>query len=85
MTKRYQKKPVVVDAVQWMADNTKDVLEFIGEPLTTQVSPDGKKIRMFTPEGYMTASLHDWIIKGVEGEFYPCKPNIFDLCYKEVT
>lgn len=46
------------------------------------VAPD--KLEIKTPEGVMTADLGDWIICGVQGEFYPCKPDIFEATYEEV-
>jgi len=42
-------------------------------------------LKIFTLEGSLTASVGDWIIKGVKGEFYPCKPDIFEATYEEVS
>jgi len=94
---KYRKKPVVVEAVQLSADNILEVERFIGQKeikLDTSVAQDkfgdykdsvrknGRKID--TLEGVMTASIGDYIIKGVKGEFYPCKPDIFEASYERV-
>ncbi len=76
---KFKKKPVTIDAIQWNGENTEDVLKFLGESLNVNVDADGFKIN--TLEGTMTASVGDFIIKGVKGEFYPCKPDIFEQTY----
>lgn len=92
----FRKKPVVIQAIKWDGDNLFDVISFTdGKPdLSTTVAADkwtdyaafvatyGLKIH--TLEGYMLASVGDWIIKGVKGEFYPCKPDIFEATYDKV-
>ena len=79
---RYRKKPVEIDAVQFTRDNGFD---FIG-PNTTLVCVgyDGWYLEIDTLEGTMTAAEGDWIITGVNGERYPCKPDIFDATYEPV-
>ena len=79
---KYKKKPVVIEAVQWLGDNFVEIDEWITQPHTT--FPDEGIIFIDTLEGTMTASLGDYIIKGVQGEFYPCKPDIFIATYEEV-
>ena len=89
---KFRKKPVVIEAVQWTGSNLKEVIDFSGlhesakkwswEEYEKVVSDDGLKI--FTLEGKMTADVNDWIIKGVKGEFYPCKPEIFEATYEAV-
>lgn len=95
---RYRKKPVVVDAVQLQPSqkSIREVLEFMGQEINTStrvasdkfyeycniVIADGLKIN--TLEGVITASMGDYIIKGVQGEFYPCKPGIFNETYEKV-
>ena len=75
--KRYRKKPVVVEAVQLTEENFNEAEEWCdGCPVT-----DG--VLIFTLEGDMRASIGDYIIKGVKGEFYPCKPDIFEATYEE--
>ena len=83
MTK-YRQKPVVIEAVRF-TDETKDmVFNFI----TCTCSPrhrNGEPVIIIqTLEGDMTAEIGDWIIKGVQGEFYPCKPDIFEETYELV-
>lgn len=91
---KYRKKPVVIEAVQfdggadsfdhiwdWMDGNRND------SPMCGYSGPDGEHPESFgirTPEGTMTAHPGDWIIKGVKGEFYPCKDEIFKLTYDRV-
>jgi len=90
----YRKKPVVVEAIQWTGDNLKEIVDFIGwhESASSRwtwdeyegvVSAEGLKI--FTPEGPHMATVGDYIIKGVKGECYPCKPDIFEQTYYEVA
>ena len=75
--KRYRKKPVVVEALQWTGGNKEEIRDFANEDVF--FSPAGLRIR--TLEGTMTASQGDFIIKGVLGEFYPCKPEVFESSY----
>jgi hypothetical protein len=89
---KFRKKPVVIEAVQWTGRNLKEVIDFSGlhesakkwswEEYEKVVADDGLKI--FTLEGKMNADVNDWIIKGVKGEFYPCKPEIFEATYEAV-
>lgn len=67
--------------------NSQEISDFIGQPLHVRVNPNGKPegktvLIIKTLEGDMEASLGDWIIKGVNGEFYPCKPDIFEKTYE---
>lgn len=81
---KYRKKPVVVEANLYY-DNAKVVLEWIGmNGGLASIEKDGS-IHITTLEGLMKAQPGDWIIKGVKGEFYPCKPDIFDATYEEVV
>jgi len=80
---KYRKKPVVIEAIQWTGDNLKECLDFMKfSNRTRTVYRD--KIIIHTLEGAMTASIGDYIIKGVSGEFYPCKPDIFEKTYEKV-
>ena len=90
---KYRKKPIVVEAVQFNGfskDNGQVVLSDRPKWLTDEF---GKNVRffdkvntlsIFTLEGVMTANIGDYIIKGVKGEFYPCKPDIFEETYEGV-
>lgn len=79
----YRKKPVVIEAIQYQReDNILAVQEFVGESL--KYNPDDNEYYIKTLEGNMKASVGDFIIKGVQGEFYPCKPDIFEKTYEEV-
>jgi len=77
---KFRKKPVVIEAVQWLGDNHPEVTRFQGGC----AEYEGDKVVIQTLEGEMRASVGDWIIKGVNGEFYPCKPDIFAMTYEEV-
>jgi hypothetical protein len=79
----YRKKPVVIEAVQYLGFNAngEECELFLGDDFETHV-PSEDKIVVRTLEGELTASKGDWIIKGVQGEFYPCKPDIFEATYE---
>lgn len=81
---KYRKKPVVIEAVQWDGDAT-TANQFIGERYAVDWAYDGSDLIIPTLEGNMRCGLGDWIIKGVKGEFYPCKPDIFEATYERVA
>ena len=81
MIKKYRKKPVVIEAIQWAGNNLSEIDNFIGRTVDNKETT----LVIHTLEGDMEASIGDYIIKGVNGEFYPCKPDIFDKTYEEVT
>lgn len=83
---KFRKKPVVIEAVQFTGSNCFDVLRFMGRTediFTADLNQSDIPI-IHTLEGDMSCSVGDWIIKGVKGEFYPCKPDIFKLTYEAV-
>ena len=87
---KYRKKPVVIEAVQFFdtTDSLHQISEFIGDTFIVRVSYKNKNnpvLPIATLEGVMMASEGDWIIKGVNGEFYPCKPDIFEKTYELVN
>jgi len=97
MINKYRKKPVEIEAIEWTGNNLRDVYLFMGETVDFQgdwriqerfhdlevyAKYHGFDIR--TLEGTMTALVGDYIIKGVQGEFYPCKPDIFYKTYEEI-
>ena len=83
---KYRKKPVVIEAVQFTGSNAFEVWAFMGRlDLIDNMdlhNTDHPVIR--TLEGTMNTSPGDWIIKGIAGEFYPCKPDIFAKTYEPV-
>ena len=79
---KYRKKPVVIDAVQWTGNNQAVVFKFSGDNETWEYYND--VVQIPTLEGDMVASKNDFIIKGVAGEFYPCKPDIFHKTYEAI-
>lgn len=79
---KYRKKPVVIEAIQWTGDNLKEILEFSSE---SYIDKDNYTLKIHTLKGEMIADREDYIIKGVNGEFYPCKPDIFEKTYEEVS
>lgn len=85
---KYRKKPVVIDAFQWTGgpDQTEDPAWITGAILHGDVGfdRDRKSLWIRTLEGTMTAFVGDWIIRGVMGEIYPCKPDIFAANYEPV-
>jgi hypothetical protein len=92
---KFRKKPVVIEAVRWAPSDTgmkrDEEREFFGF-MRADPQPDwrteglGAKctVILATLEGEMTVSPGDWIIRGVQGEVYPCKPDIFDATYEQV-
>ena len=84
---KYRKKPVEVEAVQFTRRNLAEVMEFTDYQMTvTRVRTINGEMygEIATLEGEMRANENDWIIKGVKGEFYPCKPDIFKKTYEKV-
>ena len=85
MIKLYTKIPVTIEAIQLTKDNYKEVLDFCNaKEKNADCNVDGSDFLILTLEGTMHASIGDYIIKGVKGEFYPCKPDIFEQTYKEI-
>lgn len=95
MIKNYRKKPVVIEALQFTGDNYTEVMLFVGKKLNSSrppsameksedLPPEAYNITIPTLEGDHLAIKGDFIIKGIAGEFYPCKPEIFQQTYEEV-
>ena len=74
MVKYFRKKPVVIEATQWFKQ---------GDHPMVFTNDDGTP-EIWTLEGNHQVTSGDWIITGVKGEHYPCKPDIFELTYEEV-
>ena len=80
---KYRKKPVIIEAIQYTGDNYKEICDFVGKELMkSMINPS--EILIETLEGYHIASVNDFIIKGVKGEHYPCKPDIFGKTYEKI-
>jgi len=83
--KKYRKRPVVVEAMQFTEDNREEVEKFIGDRLPYSLSYDhGFSRKINTLEGPVDLKPGDYVIKGVKGEFYPCRPDIFEMTYEPV-
>ena len=96
MIKKYIKKPVQIEAIQLKENNIIEVFDFLDganykenksveelQDFSQMILKQGY-IEIETLEGMMKASFGDYIIKGIKGEFYPCKPDIFQATYEEV-
>ena len=82
--RQFRKRPVTIEAMQITdATSVLDIEEWINNP-ATGYSTNPPTIWIDTLEGRMEGREGDWIIKGVSGEFYPCKPDIFEKTYQEV-
>ena len=83
---KFVKKPVVIEAIQYNGENIEAIEDFVGKKIPTVMASDVYvKLIIPTLEGNMKASKGDYVIKGVKGEFYPCKPDIFKEIYSLVT
>lgn len=84
MVKRYKTKPCEIEAIQWNGDNLDEIRKFVGLSLVSWEpnTEDYFNLIIRTLEGDMKASLYDYIIKGLRGEFYPCKPDVFERKYE---
>lgn len=85
---KFRKKPVLIEAVRFDGENRREALSFIYPDMSEDGLRGAEAMRLpiviETLEGDMTVSPGDWIIRGVKGEFYPCKPDIFDATYEPV-
>ena len=88
---KYRKKPIVIEAIQWTGLNLEEIKTFVGEDLVYSIVDDAWQVNKGKPfvliniktlEGNLFCSEGDYIIKGVHGEFYPCKPDIFEETYE---
>lgn len=88
MIKKYRKKPVQIEAIQFMGNNVEEIEDFVGQQLLRYTNKDNEdpdySVGIPTLEGIMKASIGDYIIRGVAGEPYPCKPDIFKQTYDEI-
>lgn len=77
---KYRKKPVIIEAIQYNGNNVNEIVQFTGK----HNIDFGNHLKIKTLEGVMIANINDYIIKGVQGEFYPCKPDIFNETYERI-
>ena len=86
---QYRKKPVVIEAIQFNGKNAEEIEQWSNNNVKAGPASEDTSTRDYleieTLEGTMTAQLNDYIIKGVSGEFYPCKPDIFEKTYDAET
>ena len=88
---KFIKKPVEIEAIQWTGENIDELLAFANTgsmPLwgrNFQINKMKKEVQINTLEGEMIGRINNWIIRGVKGEFYPCKPDIFDETYESIV
>lgn len=78
---KYRKKPVVIEAEQWTGANLNDDESMFQDPRVI-IHEEHKQFMVGTLEGSMTGQIGDWLIRGVKGELYPCKPDIFEATYE---
>lgn len=90
---KYRKKPIIIEAVQWTGLNLEEIKAFVGENLKYDIIDTAWEVgkgapfvnmKIHTLEGDYECTKGDFIIKGVNGEFYPCKPDIFEKTYEAV-
>ena len=85
---KFRKKPVVVDVIQWTGSNILECGDFMGgeaeRNITWNHNSATNALNIYTLEGIHRANIGDWLIRGVKGEFYPCKPDIFEQTYEAV-
>lgn len=86
---KYRKKPVVIEAIQFTGGNGWEVARWSDRQAyatpaleVSEDNPTGQCLKVDTLEGTMTAIVGDWIIRGIKGELYPCKPDIFEATYE---
>ncbi len=82
---KYKKKPVIIDAIKY--DGSKHSYSLIGKMgdiKRYQHPSQGDEFQIITLEGEHTCSVGDYVIKGIKGEFYPCKPDVFEMTYEKV-
>lgn len=88
---KYRKKPIVVEAVQWNGLNLEEIKDFVGDSLIYNINDAAWKVNKDAPtvhikiktlEGTMIAKAGDYIIRGVNGEIYPCAAEVFEKTYE---
>jgi len=82
---KYRKLPVEIDAIRWNGTNKNEIDLFTQHSAIWTDGGQGYYLHIPTLEGSLLASIGDYIIKGIQGEFYPCKPDIFKQTYESVV
>ena len=93
---KFRKKPIVIEALEWDGSHHRGMFEFLGGSSDQAISGygnhfyiDHSKVEggliLKTLEGEHKASIGDYVIKGISGEYYPCKPDIFKATYEQVS
>ena len=90
---KYKTRPVEIEAIQWTGHNLEEIKQFVGESLEYDILDTAWEVgkgrqhiymKIRTLEGDMYVSIGDYIIKGLRGEFYPCKPDVFEKKYEVI-
>ena len=82
---KFRKKPVEIEAMKFTNETRDQVYNFVTCNKSASFAGTSQPVlKIQTLEGVMTAKIGDWVIKGVNGEFYPCKPDIFAKTYEPV-
>lgn len=84
----YRKRPLIVEAFKWTGDQSQtEDPDWVNKSIVSYVNDGTPQVQMqiATLEGIMLADRGDYIIKGIKGEIYPCKPDIFEKSYELVT
>ena len=91
---KFRKRPVIIEAIQYLPSDKAEIESFVGVKLESKLSNETAYMAGMEPPSFILmiptlespheASVGDWIIKGVQGEFYPCKPDIFEKTYEKV-
>lgn len=84
MIKNYVKKPIKIRAVQWTGDNTNEIIAFAGNKYIIRESTIVKKLMFIGIVTTANADIGDYIIEGVDGEYYTCKPDVFEKIHEEI-
>ncbi len=82
---RYRKRPVEISAIRWTGENVEEVAAMTDGSINVVYDSAGRAFLIQTLEGQMRCSMGDWLIRGVEGEFYPCQHSIFQKTYVPVN
>ena len=94
MVNRYRTKPCEIEAIQWNGTNLEEIKDFVGNSLIFDICDIAWEVgrgrpfvfmKIRTLEGDMQANVGDYIFKGLRGEFYPCKPDVFEKKYEIIT